>query len=288
METRNSKAYELGLYEKALPAELTMEQKLATAGACDYDFMQISIDETDEKLERLNASRAELNYLNNAMAVTGIPIRSMCLSAHRKYPLGSNDPTIEQKSLDIMQKAIDFSCELGIRQIQLAGYDVYYEKSTDATRQRFTENLTKCVHMAEKAGIILAFETMENPFMDTVEKAMHYVQKINSCYLNVYPDIGNLNNAALLYGHNVFEDLKKCSGHISALHLKETEPGKYRNMMFGTGRVDFAKAVDTAWQLGVRRYVSEFWYLGNPAWIDDVKKAYAFFTPIFAAKSEKA
>ena len=280
----NMKAYELGLYEKALPASLTMEQKLRTAGECGFDFMQISIDETDEKLERLNASRAELNYLNNAAAVTGTPIRSLCLSAHRKYPLGSSDSATERKSLDIMQKAVDFSCELGIRQIQLAGYDVYYEESTDGTRRRFFENLVKSVHMAEKAGVILAFETMENPFMDTAEKAMHYVRKIGSCYLNVYPDIGNLNNAALLYGHDVFEDLKKCAGHISALHLKETEPGKYRNMMFGTGRVDFAKAVDTAWSMGVRRYVTEFWHLGSPDWLDDVKKARAFFAPIFAGR----
>jgi Putative L-xylulose-5-phosphate 3-epimerase len=198
--------------------------------------------------------------------------------------LGSADSATERKSLDIMQKAIDFSCELGIRQIQLAGYDVYYEESTEATRRRFFENLVKSVHMAEKAGVILAFETMENPFMDTAEKAMHYVRKIGSCYLNVYPDIGNLNNAALLYGHDVFEDLKKCAGHISALHLKETEPGKYRNMMFGTGRVDFAKAVDTAWSMGVRRYVTEFWHLGSPDWLDDVKKARAFFAPIFAGR----
>lgn len=285
MEKQNTKAYELGLYEKALPSELTMEQKLSTVQACGYDFMQISIDETDEKLERLNAKRTELNYLNNVMAVTGTPIRSMCLSAHRKYPLGSSDPATEQRSLDIMQKAIDFSYELGIRQIQLAGYDVYYEKSTEKTRERFVENLAKSVHMAEKAGIILAFETMENSFMDTVEKAMYYVRKINSCYLNVYPDIGNLNNAALLYGHDVYEDLKKCAGHISALHLKETEPGKYRNMMYGTGCVDFSKTIDTAWSLGVRRYVSEFWYLGNPEWLDDVKKAYSFFTSIFADKT---
>ena len=77
-----------------------------------------------------------------------------------------------------MQKAVDFSCELGIRQIQLAGYDVYYEESTDGTRRRFFENLVKSIHMTEKAGVILAFETMENPFMDTAEKAMHYVRKI--------------------------------------------------------------------------------------------------------------
>lgn len=46
--------------------------------------------------------------------------------------------------------------------------------------------------MAAEKGIVLGFETMETPFMDTVEKAMRYVNLVSSPYLGVYPDIGNL------------------------------------------------------------------------------------------------
>lgn len=46
--------------------------------------------------------------------------------------------------------------------------------------------------MAARKGILLGFETMETPFMDTVEKAMYYVKTIDNAYLGVYPDIGNL------------------------------------------------------------------------------------------------
>ena len=54
-----------------------------------------------------------------------------------------------------------------------------------------------CLHGFSKRNN-LGFETMETPFMDTVEKSMEYVNKINSPYLGVYPDIGNLKNASLL------------------------------------------------------------------------------------------
>ena len=40
-----------------------------------------------------------------------------------------------------MAKAIDLASDLGIRVIQLAGYDVYYEKKSVATRSFFIENL---------------------------------------------------------------------------------------------------------------------------------------------------
>ena len=54
---------------------------------------------------------------------------------------------------------------------------------------------------------MLGFETMETPFMDTVEKAMVYVKDVDQAYLGVYPDIGNLKNASLLYDVDVNEDI---------------------------------------------------------------------------------
>ena len=88
--------------------------------------------------------------------------------------------------------------------------------------------------MAAKQGVLLGFETMETPFMDTVEKAMAYVKDVDQAYLGVYPDIGNLKNASLLYNVDVNEDIMTGKGHIFATHLKETVPGKYREIPFGT------------------------------------------------------
>ena len=41
------KSYTLGLYEKAMPKDLTWEEKLLAAKEAGYDFVEISIDETD-------------------------------------------------------------------------------------------------------------------------------------------------------------------------------------------------------------------------------------------------
>ena len=44
----------VGLYEKALPDELSWEERLEAAGRAGYDFVEISIDESDERLARLD------------------------------------------------------------------------------------------------------------------------------------------------------------------------------------------------------------------------------------------
>ena len=268
-----NREYRLGLYEKSMPSTLTWVEKLTIAKKSGFDYLEISIDESDAKLARLDQPTDEIK---EAIQKTGVPIPSMCLSGHRKYPLGSHDKEIQKKSLEIMKKAIDFAADLGIRIIQLAGYDVYYEDGDLYTNHDFETNLKKCVEMAAEKGVVLGFETMETPFMDTVEKAMRYVNLVSSPYLGVYPDIGNLKNASLLYGVDVDEDLMCGKGHIFASHLKETVPGKYREIPFGTGHTEFVKNIKTLKRLGVRMFVGEFWYVNNEDWQDVVKNAGAF------------
>lgn len=274
------KTYTIGLYEKAMPNNLTWKEKLSIAKKAGYDFIEISIDETDEKLKRLDMTKKERLELVSLMQELDIPIRTMCLSGHRKYPLGSSDPDIRQYSMEIMEKALQLADDLGIRIIQLAGYDVYYEESTTETKNYFLNNLKKITKMAAAKGILMGFETMETDFMNTVEKAMYYVKQINSVYLNIYPDLGNITNAALSYGNDVNNDLETGRGKLVAMHLKETLPGKFREIPFGTGHVDFETGIKKAWELGIRRYVTEFWYTGNENWQDDLYFAIKKMTKI--------
>jgi predicted hexulose-6-phosphate isomerase len=258
--------YNLGLYEKSMPGTLGLPEKLAETKAAGFDYLELSIDETDEKLARLDWNDAEVNTLRHAMEKTGVPIYSICLSGHRRFPLGDPDPAVRERSLAIMERAVSLAALLGVRVIQLAGYDVYYKPGDENTRQYFAENLERSVSMAARQGIILAFETMETPFLDTVEKAMYWVNTVNSPYLQVYPDIGNITNAVHLYGKTVSEDLETGRGHLSAIHLKETQPGIYREVPYGTGHVDFQSAIKTAWNIGVRMFVGEFWYAEGSDW----------------------
>lgn len=274
------KPYTLGIYEKAMPAELSWKEKMETAKAAGYDFIEISIDETEEKLKRLDMGKEDRLELVRLMYETGMPIRTMCLSGHRKYPLGSSQPEVSGRGMEIMEKALELAEDLGIRIIQLAGYDVYYEEGSEETRKRFVKNLKKAVEMAAAKGIVLGFETMETPFMNTVQKSMKYVNLVDSLYLNVYPDLGNITNAAKAEGGDVLKDLETGRGRLAAMHLKETVPGKFREIPFGTGHVDFESGIRKAWELGVRRYVTEFWYTGSPAWKEDIDFAVKMMTEI--------
>lgn len=269
-------AYKLGLYEKAMPPSLSWREKLRAARQAGFDWLEISIDETDEKLRRLDWGEEQFAALRGAIEESGCPVLTMCLSGHRRFPLGSGDAGTRERALEIARRAIDFSVRVGIRVIQLAGYDVYYEESSEDTRARFGEGLRQCVEIAAENGVLLGFETMETPFMDTVGKAMRYVRENGSPYLGVYPDIGNLTNASLLYNVSVTDDLLSGKNHILAAHLKETRPGVYRDMGFGDGHTDYESAVAVLYMMGVRMFTGEFWYRDGRDWRRDLAFAASF------------
>ena len=259
-KTMAAQAYSLGLYEKAMPAGLPFSEMLKTTKECGFDRLEISVDESDERLERLYWTAAEQHALRDLSGQLGVPIRTMCLSGQRKYPMGSHNQATREKSMEILFRAVDFCCNVGISLIQLAGYDVYYETGDAETKQYFAKNLNLAVEYAAKCGVNLGFETMETPFMDTVGKAMQYVDAVNSAWLGVYPDIGNLKNAAVLYQSDLAQDLERGNGHIFAAHLKETKPGVYRDMDFGTGHTEYQTCLVSLLRMNVRMFTGEFWY----------------------------
>ncbi len=142
-----------------------------------FDFVEMSVDESDARLARLEWTKEERLDLVKAIYETGVRIPTICFSGHRRYPLGSNAPALEAKSLETMKQCIELAQDLGVRVIQLAGYDVYYEEKSPETRERFIKNLRQACDWAEQAQVMLAIEIMDDPFINSIEKYLAVEKK---------------------------------------------------------------------------------------------------------------
>jgi len=226
----------IGLYEKALPDNLDLEEKLSLMRQAGYSFMEISIDGTKDRLERLKWDKIKRRKLKGIVEDIEIPLLTMCLSAHRKFPLGSAYQELRNKGIKIMEDAILFAFNMGIRIVQVAGYDVLMDEvSTDKTIETYLNNMKKSVELASKLGVMLAIENVDIHSANSVEKIMYYVNKIKSPWLQIYPDIGNLSAMKL----DVLKELKLGETHIAALHIKDTAESVFRRIPYGEGDVDF-------------------------------------------------
>lgn len=231
----------IGIYEKATPKHLTWLERLNFAKELGFDFVEMSVDESDARLARLEWTKAERLEVVKAIYETGVRIPTICFSGHRRYPLGSNDPQLEAKSLETMKQCIELAQDLGVRTIQLAGYDVYYEEKSPETRARFIKNLRKACDWAEAAQVMLAIEIMDDPFINSIEKYLAIEKEIDSPYLFVYPDTGNVS----AWHNDLYSEFYLGHRSIAALHLKdtyavtETSKGQFRDVPFGQGCVDW-------------------------------------------------
>jgi len=228
----------IGIYEKALPQFNAWHQCLESAKSVGFDFVEMSVDESPERLARLDWSTRQRRELRDATADTGVPVITMCLSGHRKYPLGSASPEIRQSSLEILRKAIDFAADTGIRIIQIAGYYVYYEPHTRDSALRYRDGLACGLDWAANAGVMLALENVDGEDVASVTDAMGFVEWFNSPWCQVYPDIGNLGE----HGLDICAELERGRGHIVGIHVKDTRPGEPRRVPFGEGVVPFVDA----------------------------------------------
>ena len=225
----------LGIYEKAIPNDFSWKEKMQTAKAAGFDYIEISVDESDERLARLDWSDQEIEEIRSYMKETGIVIPTMCLSGHRRFPFGSKDKATRARAFEIMEKGILLAQKLGVRCIQLATYDVYYEESDEETKELFLDGMKKSVEMASRAGVILAMEIMDTPFVGTILRAMHYIKEIPSPYFKIYPDMGNLTQ----FSSDVESEFELGLAETAAIHVKETKPGVFKNVPFGEGTVQF-------------------------------------------------
>lgn len=268
----------IGIYEKALPNKFTWEEKMIAAKKAGFDYMEISIDESDERLARLNWDDDKIDQLKSTMKSTGIIFPTMCLSGHRRFPFGSKNKEVREKAMEIMEKAISLSVKLGIRCIQLATYDVYYEESDAQTKELFLDGLKEAVKMASRAGVILAMEIMDTRFVGTIVRALHYIKEIPSPYFKIYPDMGNLSN----FSNDVTAELELGLAETVAIHVKETKPGVFKEVPFGEGNVKFVEIFTKLKELNYNgMFLIEMWADNSREYTIDqaanqIKDAYHF------------
>jgi len=261
----------IGLYEKAMPP-MSWDARFQTMRQVGYDCFELSLDTL--RVERLDWEPAKIRALHRCARENALQIFSMNLSAHRHFPLGSSDTTIESKANDIMKKAVDFSYEAGIRVVQLAGYDVFTEEpSTEATRARFVKNLRHGVEYAAGAGVMLAIEPVDLRFITSCAQAMEYVNLMKSPWLQVYSDMAN----TAASGHDVVADLECARNHLVAMHVKDGRDGVMRNVPFGEGIVDFEAVFRKLNAMEFKGpYIIEMWGEDDPAYERNIRNALEF------------
>ena len=262
----------LGLYEKAISSHLSWKEKLSMARFSGFDFVEMNIDGTPERMERLYSDDT-VSEVRHAIEETGVPIYTMALTANRIFPLGSENRELRKKGLDLVESGIRFAARTGIRVIHLAAYDEHGKRRNGNTENIFFDSMEKCISMASRYGVILALETMDTYFMGCCENIMSICQELDSPFLQCYADVGNLSASKV----DIDKDLRIANRHIVGVHLKDTKPGVYRDILFGDGTVNFDTCLGILKNIGYNGFfTAEMWSYDKAQFHSYLKEANQF------------
>lgn len=252
----DAKPVRLGVYEKTLPGTDNWVDTLRSASRAGYDFYELAIDESPERIARLTWTDPERLTVKQAIARTGLPVDIVTLSAHRKVPLGSADANTRTRARQMLFDAIDLAHDIGARFVQIAGYFVFYEAHHADAKRYFHDGLRAGCERADALGVRLGLENVDGEDVRSLDDALAVIVAVGHRTLGLHVDIGNL----AANGFDVVEQLRLARDHIIAIDLKDTRPGEYRRVAFGDGIVPFRNAHNALATMGVDvPYAIEMW-----------------------------
>ena len=239
----------LGIYEKALRSgPLAVSGSRVDAEAwrvfldqvprAGFSFLDLSIDESPEREARLDWDAGQCRTVRRAAEAAGTFIGGICLSLHRRIGPGSADPDVRRRAREVMARGLQVCHDLGVPVIQLAGYYCYYEDPNPDAERWYAQLLADAVPLAARLGVVMGIENVDGDDVTSLTKAMEFVDAVDSPYLQLYPDLGNIAEQGLDPG----VELAAGEGHMVAMHAKDVRPGEPRRVEMGTGVVDWDRS----------------------------------------------
>lgn len=255
------KNIKIGIYEKALTDNTDLYYLLNLLAKTRYDYLEISIDDSKNRISRLEMPKEKREKLRSYMEKKELYIYSIVLSANRSFPIGNKSIGVRDKGKLIIKKTIEFAFDLNIPVIQLAGYYSFFSDLRDGKeRDRFIEALKELSKYAAWKGVMLGLENMDGKDILSIEDSINVIEDVNSPWLQLYPDIGNL----VANGLSLENELKNIGNRILSVHLKDTRKNEFRRVPFGEGEVDFKLAGDLLRKENYNgNFTIEMWNDGN-------------------------
>ncbi|MBM7583393.1 hexulose-6-phosphate isomerase [Caldicoprobacter guelmensis] len=175
---------------------MTVAECMAMAKDAGFEGIELSLDEEGEV--SLNSSEKDILRIKKIAQDTGIEIASLATGLYWTYPVSSSDPKIRQKSKDIVKKQLETAALLGTDGIlvvpgmvaglspdsEVVQYDIAYERALEAFMELKEE--------AEAIKVSICLENVWNKFLLSPLEMRDFIDKINSPYVGIYLDVGNI------------------------------------------------------------------------------------------------
>jgi len=187
----------------------------------------------------------------------GVEVASLSPGVFASLHPAAEDSEKRAEGIKIMTHVIEICPRMDTKAILAPMFPADFNEWPDATWQMLIDGLKPLAEITEKHEVVLALETMFN-----ADQMGMVVDKIDSPYVKVYYDTGNLHNR----GYDVPAELRQLGDRIGMIHAKDTD-----GQALGDGKVDFKGVRDAIHDIGYDGYIVLETPVGDDANADNAK-----------------
>jgi len=175
----------------------TLEESMDLAKKAGYEGIELALDETGRT--GLTATPEDLAKIKAYAEKTGLALPSVATGLYWSYPFTSNDEAVREKAVEIAEKQLEMAKALGADTILIVpgAVDIPWVDNFDAipydiAYERALTGFNRIKSKAEALKIHVGIENVWNQFLLSPLEMRDFVDKINSPYVGVYFDVGNV------------------------------------------------------------------------------------------------
>jgi len=190
-------ALKKGISQWAFPADMNLGSCFKLAKEAKFDGIEVAIAEEGEI--NLRSTKNEIKKIVKLSNSIGIEISSLATGLFWDYSLTSDDSAEREKAKNIIKKMLEVASWLEVDTILVipGAVDVFFKPdfpvvSYDKVYECSLKALKELAPLAESYKVNIAIENVWNNFLLSPLEMKTFIDSINSQYVGVYFDVGNV------------------------------------------------------------------------------------------------
>lgn len=201
------------------PADTPLEKVLEVTQKAGFDAIELNLYQSGGIGLTVDMGKEEVLEIGRQVQSYGLQLRSLSTSLLWKSPLSSPDESVRAAGREVVETQLQFAAWLGVDTVLVVPGAVTPEVSYDQCYERSQQELAKLAKRAEHYGVKIGVENVWNKFLLSPLEMARYVDELNSSYIGVYFDVGNV----LLYAFPE-QWIRILGSRILKVHVKDFKP----------------------------------------------------------------
>jgi len=243
-----------GINQWCFPTGLPLHEVFRASQRAGFAGVELNVGKLGDIGLTLESNFADTRLIKELAANYDIELKSLSTALMWEFPLSASDESIRMQGFRVVQKQLELAADLEIETILVVPGLVTESVSYTDCYERSKDMLTQLARRAETLGVQIGVENVWNKFLLSPREMVEFVDSIQSRWLGVYFDVGNV----VLTGYPD-QWIKQLDKRIFKIHVKDFN-SKVGNMdgfvPLLAGDVNWAAVQNALYSVGYNDYVT--------------------------------